>query len=192
MLINEKIYFIHIPRTGGRHLYNLILLSGHKCEHFSFKKKYKYKEIPHLTYPEYEEFLGYIPEKKFSIVRQPVDRFFSIIQNIPNVSQKNVDFVFKNKNSFFGFMNEWKLKKDERSNWFSTQSDFLSKDVKLWRFEKGFEDDFKKWLKNNFDLKITVGHKTILNENTKKINLNKKQIEWVKDYYYKDYKLLDY
>jgi|TARA_E500000318_G_scaffold28722_1_gene28816 hypothetical protein len=192
MLINERIYFIHIPRTGGRHLYNLILANNHKGNHFLFSKEYKNKEIPHLTYPEYEEFLGYIPEKKFSIVREPVDRFFSIIQNTHWILEKEIESIFKNKNSFFSFMNKMRLNKNEKSNWFNTQSDFLSKDVKLWRFEKGFKQDFKKWLENNFDLKIPVGYNTILNENTKKINLNKKQIEWVKDYYYKDYKLLDY
>jgi len=192
MLINERIYFIHIPKTGGRHLYNLISINGHKCNHFSFDEFYKNKEIPHLTYPEYEEFLGFIPEKKFSIVREPIDRFFSIMESLLYFSEKDKESVFKNKNSFFSFMNKMRLSSEDISNWFHTQSDFLSKDVKIWKFEEGFKTNFKKWLEDNFDLKISIEYHTVLNDIKKKLILDKKQIEWVKDYYYKDYKILDY
>ena len=82
--------------------------------------------------------------------------------------------------------------RDWETNWFKMQSDFLSKDVKLWRYEDKFEIDFKKWLENNFDIKLVVDLKFGLNEKSNEIILNKNQISWVKDYYYKDFKLLDY
>jgi len=192
MLINERTYFIHIPRTGGRYVSNVIRCNNYKAKHYLFREIYNNKQIPHLTYPEYEKFLGYIPEEKFSIIREPVDRFLSLIRKTPWVTNKNKNDIFNNKNSFFNFMNKMRLNINEETNWFKMQSDFLSKDVKLWRYEDKFEIDFKKWLENNFDIKLVVDLKFGLNEKSNEIILNKNQISWVKDYYYKDFKLLDY
>jgi|TARA_R100000149_G_C5863709_1_gene128956 hypothetical protein len=201
MLINERIYFIHIPRTGGRYLNNWIVLNKHKAEHWLFREHYKNKEIPHLPYPDYEQFLGFIPEEKFTIVREPVERFYSIIQYnhyTKAMTDKEFNSIFDSKNSFFNFMNKMRLGPNNHGHWYNMQCDFISKDVKIYRFENGLRDPLKKWLDENFGLKLPVGYRdaigtqTGLIEDGKKLILNKDQVNWVKDYYYKDYKLLDY
>ena len=54
MLINKNIYFVHVPRTGGRYITNLFKINKHEVSLDAFNTKWKNKEIGHLTYPDYE------------------------------------------------------------------------------------------------------------------------------------------
>ena len=109
MLIDKKLYFSHIPRTGGRHVRHLLINNCNSVEHYSYACFFKHKELPHLTHREYEEFLEYKIFKKFTIVRDPVDRFISSVQansHFKNITNEGFYSLFKNQDSVNCFINK--------------------------------------------------------------------------------------
>jgi len=80
------------------------------------------------------------------------------------------------------------------TNWFVPQINFIDYDTKIWRFEDNFNSEFIDWLLYNFDIKITnlADKLNFVNSNTNNVTLNNEQIGYIKNYYYKDYKILNY
>ena len=194
MLINKKIFYIHIPRTGGRFISHLFLKNDFNCEFHQFYNKYKDPlkktiEVPHLEYPYYEPLYNYKPISKFSVIRDPVDRFVSMLSCV-NPTEKEIYDIFKNQESLNIFINYEIIK--TQSNWFVPQCKFISYDTKLWRYEDGLTDLFFKWIYDNFN--ISFKNKNVLYDKVdydfnKKIKLSNKQKELIKNYYYQDYKI---
>jgi hypothetical protein len=191
MIINNKIYFIHIPRTAGRFLQDSLALNEHNITSFSFNTRFKGKEVPHLTYPEYCQFTHYRNFKKFCIVRDPVDRFLSMA-NTWMLDEEQLDKMFKDQSYFDQTLNNICL--NSFTNWFVPQHQFIDYKTKVWRFENGFKLEFSEWLLETFDIEIKkiASKSNYLNSDEREIDLNDKQIGFIKDYYYKDYKILEY
>jgi len=190
MIINRKIYFAHIPRTAGRFIKNTLIKNNHDTRSYFYNTYYKEKEVPHLTYPEYEQFLNYMPLKNFAVIREPVDRFISMIKHNWTFNEEKINKMFKSQEDFNQTINGEIL--ETPSNWFVPQINFINYDTKLWRFEDGFETKWIEWMINNFNIKI---NKFAAKEKDYAINntsLNKQKIQYIKNYYYKDYKLLNY
>jgi len=199
MIIDNRVYFIHIPRTGGRFLYKSLILNNYNVQLNDFNITFKGKEVPHLTYPEYCQFTHYRPFKKFCIVRDPVDRFLSMIKDTWMLDEEQIDKMFKNQSNFDQMVND--ICVNSNNNWFVPQNNFIDYKTKIWRFENKFNVEFTDWLSHNFDLKLNklaVYYKQDYNKSNfpnnklNKITLNNKQIRYIKDYYYKDYKILNY
>jgi hypothetical protein len=196
MLINKNIYFVHIPRTGGRYI-SKIISDNYLCEYYDFDKEalFKDKEVQHLTHSEYQEFLNYVPLKTFTVVRDPINRFVSSLAN--SKFEKEVDLILKDQESFDKFINYSIIDKKNIGNWFVPQIDFIDYKTKIWKFEDGFGDNFFKWLQNNFDLLIqnkTASAEFFINkiDYKFKVSLTNEQKNYIKNYYYKDYKILGY
>lgn len=196
MLINKNIYYVHIPRTGGRYI-SKIISDNYLCEYYNFDegRLFKDKEVPHLTYPEYEEFLNYMSLKKFTVVRDPINRFISSLAN--SKFENQIETILKNQESFDKFISYSITDKQNIGNWFLPQINFIDYKTKIWKFENGLDENFFKWLDNNFNLLIK--HKNIspnffINkiDYKFKVDLTNKQKEYIKNYYYQDYKILDY
>jgi len=192
MIIDDRVHFIHIPRTGGRFLRDSLLLNNYPLNHIDFKKYFKEKEVPHLTYPEYEQYTYYKYTEKFCIVRDPLDRFISMISDTWMLNEKKIDKMFKDQNYFNEIIDQICLQNE--SNWFVPQINFINYKTKIWKFEDKLDEKFINWLADNFNIKITIKANKLqwVNSNTNKITLNNKQIGYIKDYYYKDYKILNY
>ena len=192
MIIDDRVHFIHIPRTGGRFLRDSLLLNNYPITHIDFKKYFKEKEVPHLTYPEYEQYTYYKYTEKFCIVRDPLDRFISMISDTWMLNEKKIDKMFKDQNYFNEIIDQICLQNE--SNWFVPQINFINYKTKIWKFEDKLDEKFINWLADNFNIKITIKANKLqwVNSNTNKITLNNKQIGYIKDYYYKDYKILNY
>jgi len=195
MIINKQIQFVHIPRTGGRYVSHIINENNYYCLWQNFNFSYKNKDVPHLSYPENTFFYHFTPFKKFSIIRDPVDRFMSGLRVANKVNEEKINSIFKNQESFDEFINICRL--EDSSNFFLPQVNFLDYKTKLWRFENKFENNFYKWLLDNFNLKIiNKDYKsnvfTSKNIYDNKFSLNEKQKQYIKNYYYQDYKILDY
>ena len=191
MLINRNIYFVHIPRTGGRFIRDIMALNFN-CEHNDIDH-YRGKEVHHLTYPEHEQFLNYTLVKKFSVIRDPIDRFINSILNYNKINNEKFQKMMKSQETFDEMVNNIIL--NDRSNWFVPQTNFIDYKTLLWRFENKFNNHFVKWFLDNFKLEITkLKEKNDMHTITSdiKIDLNEKQKQFIKNYYYKDYKLLDY
>jgi hypothetical protein len=196
MLINKNIYFVHIPRTGGRYV-SKIISDNYPCEYYDFNKEvlFKDKEVQHLTHFEHEEFLNYKPLKTFTVVRDPINRFVSSLAN--SKFEKEVDLILKDQESFDKFINYSIIDKKNIGNWFIPQIDFIDYKTKIWKFEDGFGDNFFKWLQNNFNLLIqnkTASAEFFINkiDYKFKVDLTNEQKNYIKNYYYKDYKILSY
>ena len=180
MLINKNIYFVHIPRTGGRYVHRLLAENGHQVS-VDFTSRFKGKEVPHLTYPEYEIYLNFLNCTKFTIVRNPLNRFISAISNDVTMNDKTLEKILLNQESF-----------NDYSNWYSPQINFLNKDLKIYRFEDSLGPTFNKWLEDNLNLKIKKEFHNNYDYSENLVSLTEKQKELVKNYYYKDYKFLEY
>ena len=75
---NLNFFFVHIPRTGGRYVKELLLSNQFKSD-FNCPGKVFYKniEIMHLHESLLNDFNMYKKSKKFSVVRNPLSRFIS-------------------------------------------------------------------------------------------------------------------
>jgi len=192
MLINKNIYFVHIPRTGGRFIRETLKINNHDVQNTEFGVLYREKETPHLTYPEYHQYLNYLPIKKFCVVRDPVDRFISMVTCTWFFNEQKIEHMFQSQNYFNETLNNFCI--NHMSNFFVPQINFVDYETNIWRFEDSLGENFIKWLFENFNLKIDTLPKKLnyKNPNQNKINLNNRKIEYIKNYYYKDYKLFKY
>lgn len=192
MIIDDRVHFVHIPRTGGRFLRDSLALNNYTLSHIDFKIFFKEKEVPHLTYPEHEQYTYHRYSEKFCIVRDPLDRFISMISDTWMLDEKKIDKMFKDQTYFNEVLDQVSLQNE--SNWFVPQINFINHKTKIWRFEDKLNKKFIDWLADNFNIKITIKANKLqwANCNTNKITLNNKQIGYIKDYYYKDYKILNY
>jgi hypothetical protein len=109
----------------------------------------------------------------------------------------NQNKVLNNKNLLFNFIEDTMSNLSFSSNWFLPQHHFINHSCKIWKLEDGFNDKFYKWMKSNFKVEFKIKN---INKNQhrveydfyKKIKLNKKTKEFIKEFYKYDYKLLDY
>tara|TARA_Y100000114_G_C11653742_1_gene275539 strand:- start:87 stop:665 length:579 start_codon:yes stop_codon:yes gene_type:complete len=192
MIINNKVYFIHIPRTAGRFVHKSLELSNQKIKIFDFNFIFREKEAPHLTYPEYCLLTNYRSFKKFCIVRDPVDRFISMVRGTWKLDEEKISNMLSSQSCFDEAVSNLYL--NNRTNWFAPQINFIDYKTKIWRFEDNFNNKFIDWLSHNFDINITnlANKLDFINQASNNITLNNKQIGYIKNYYYKDYKLLNY
>jgi len=187
MLINKSIYFVHIPRTGGRYVKELIKFNNHICVLGDYVQ-WNNKEVSHLCFPDYEVFLNFLECQKFTVVRDPVDRFVSGINSDVRLNEKTINKMLKSQESLNQYLNN--IIYNDLSNRYLPQINFLNKDIKIYKYEEGFEENFFKWSLNNLQLKLEQSPEIILRRN--EIDISNKQKQYVENYYYKDYKLLKY
>ena len=98
MLINKSIYFVHIPRTGGRYIKELIKFNNHICILGDYVQ-WNNKEVSHLCFPDYEVFLNFLECQKFTVVRNPIDRFVSAINSDVRLNEQTIDKMLMNQES---------------------------------------------------------------------------------------------
>ena len=79
------------------------------------------------------------------------------------------------------------------------QVHFLDYKTKIWRYEDKLFSSFYKWLYKNFNIEIKdIQYKSkeymesIKTPIDNKVDLSNKQKSFIKNYYYQDYKLLNY
>ena len=203
MIINDNYYYIHIPRTGGRWVHSLFVNNNYKCNLFEHEKIYKDKlkkeiEIPHLEYPYYLKMTNNYFIQKFTIIRNPVDRFLSTVKALvlyqkADLNKDVFNIILSSKETLETFINNEIIK--GKGNWFVPQINFISHDTKIWKFEDGFSKKFFDWLEYNFNFKFD-------NKNIKftpkyydekiRIHIRPEQEDLIKEYYFKDCKILDY
>ena len=194
MIIDKRVCYIHIPRTGGKYVRDTLILNNYLVEIHRYNFFHRGKELPHLTYPEYDEYLNFMSLQKFTVVRDPVDRFLSMCRETHNLNENKIKKILDNQEYFDEAISHFRL--NNLGNWFIPQVNFLNYQTKIWKFEDGFGDEFKKWLKNNFNINVNIypNKKELGNNNTPNYieSLTDKQISFIKNYYYQDYKILEY
>jgi len=201
MLICKKnlkpLFYIHIPRTGGRYVKNLFEKNEFEVSLYEFDNFFEGKEIPHLHYPYYNKFTNNEKIPQFTIVRNPIDRFISILCASSKKDKYNLDIekIFYNEESFFNFVNYHIIYTSNRTNWFLPQIYFIGPNCKIWRFEKGLNENFFNWLKVNYEIDIffkEVIYQKDYYDLYEKIKLKNNFVNLIKKYYLFDFKILDY
>ena len=195
---NKKAFFIHIPRTGGRCVTNFICNNGYNVSFNNMLEEKFNVSIPHLHYPYCMFLVNFEEIPQFTIVRNPLDRFisaFSIMLKKYTLI-KNNKFLL-NRNLLFEVINAIILETSD--NFLRPQHHFIGPNCKFWKIEDGLGENFINWLEINFNLKLK-NKKILLNkeydkgkiDDFNKIILEKKTIDYIKEYYKFDYKILGY
>ncbi len=191
---NQKFYHVHIPRTAGRYVYELIKSNGFEQEvnddivssHYdrvSYEKYLNVNSIPHIT-----------------IIRNPIDRFFGSSFLLKKTYGKNINYILENTSDFFALLdNFWignslkgTISIDPVENmvrYFKPLSDYISPDTKIWRYEDGFGKKFSYWMSDilNIDFKINdVSYPRLGIDESDKIDRNFRIIDNVMEYYKDD------
>ncbi len=160
----KSIYQIHIPRTGGRYVRDLLKRNKFKVTGWDFTEKHKEAgiEIPHLHYDLFRRLQ--LPEDThyFSVIRNPIERFKACASHTSYFADYYRTNYYKNPNLWLSELTSYdvfKEKIEERNtflkiNAFYPQYKFLHPDTKLWKMENGFGSDFINWFNKNFDTEI--------------------------------------
>jgi len=199
MLINNQYYFIHIPRTGGRYIEQLFANNNYTVRfhdyEFIFREHLKRRKVeaPHFEYPYFFRLTDKKNLETFTVVRDPVTRFASLLRAIfkhynIEMNQEIIAEIFK---EFTFFVNRQIM--HWPNNWFIPQTNFVSFETKIWHYENGLEEDFLEWLKDNFGFtfKIFDFERSIAYyDDNDPLEFTKDQINIIKNYYYKDYKVI--
>lgn len=201
MLIFKKnikpVFFIHIPRTGGRYVSELFIKNKFIFNFWRYNEFFENKSIPHLSYPQYLKFSNNGNIDQFTIVRNPIDRFKSMVSASIIKDSLNIDInnILNNKNLLFKFIDKQISSINYHVNWFLPQHYFLNYKCKIWKYEKGFKKKFYKWMFDNFKISFDITNVDYLKpeyDSYQKIKISKKTKLFLKEYYKLDFKILNY
>ena len=170
----KRFLFIHIPRTAGRFLEENFVENGFEAEQIIWKSV-EGIEVAHFhneLYMKHFDDLGSIPH--FTIVRNPIDRFFSCSIFLKRMYGNDIQEAMEDPVMFHSMLENFPL--TQAVNWFRPQVDFLTDDTNIWKFEDGFGEDFSEWLSGLLGVKFLVNE--INPDNVKNINRQKLNLEY--------------
>ena len=175
----KRFLFIHIPRTAGRFLEENFVENGFEAEQIIWKSV-EGIEVAHFhneLYMKHFDDLGSIPH--FTIVRNPIDRFFSCSIFLKRMYGNDIQEAMEDPVMFHSMLENFPL--TQAVNWFRPQVDFLTDDTNIWKFEDGFGEDFSEWLSE------IVGAKIEIKELTKDYTRNNVGQKLILEYFEKDH-----
>jgi len=194
----NKFFFIHIPRTAGRFVVEN--LGAHGCEIVHpFKEEYLSLTSPYVRFHVTRKIEGVqmlhahksiynkwdkikdLPH--FTIVRNPVDRFFSA-SCLPDL-----DFDQSDIEDWDNFNKH--ISKEHETNFFRPQYQFISPKTKVWKYEKGFGKDFCNWISDIVSFLFTFKSSDYQKIETQtQFKKTKTLIDNINKFYRKDFQLL--
>lgn len=194
---NNKCYFIHIPRTGGRYVSSLFENTKNiECEHHKInEKRIQNIDVTHLHYPLYNFYLGVKDIPHITIVRNPCNKFHSCIKSMFYVHGLDYNNILSHWENFQEFVLTEINVSSFHNNWFLPQYNFFSPKTFFWKYEWGFGDNFKSWVyeKTNIELDIkNVKYDFFDGEIQGYFYLDNKIKDYVKRFYQNDYEILGY
>ena len=197
---NIKVFHVHIPRTGGRYIKEVLKQNGYQIYYDDYDQSIYGISIMHLHYPLYEMLDDVSNSAQFAIVRNPFDRFVSaahcMIKEWYFEIEDDIESALETKEGLEQFIEYHAITKRYNANWMRPQYEFICDKTLIYKYEDKLGKNFIKWFNNNFDSCVEhkeysyYGDPNELLEN--KIKTNKKIESLIKDYYAKDYELLNY
>lgn len=193
-MIVDKSAFVHIPRTGGRIICSN-LIENYPTTLYSWEDWVKFDGIPIEKNHQPASFYKNI-KNKFTVVRNPYQRFLSIINDMTIHGLKikenfEIDSILK-------FIDEDKGRAYFKC-WIMEQHKFIDNNTKIWFFENGVDSEkFYDWMRDVVGLPIKNRVKKIDQRFFHPIDsnhdfvLSDKMKELVKHMYYQDFKIFNY
>ena len=195
--INQKkqLYFVHIPRTAGRHVIKLFLTNQWNME--NYESQIRGVNQHHLHYPLYDYYLNLRNIPKFCVVRDPYNKFISSISQVLHNNKIDIDFILSSKENLFDYLTFEKEITSYETNWFLEQHKFLSPITKVWKYENGFGENFLQWISEKFNINLSIEceeytYDRISTDFYDKLKCKDEVKIWIKEYYSKDYQLFNY
>lgn len=187
----KRFLYVHIPRTAGRFLEENILSNGFRCEQKKIWKSVCNTEIAHFHKDLYSRYLDCHSIPHITVVRDPVDRFFSASIFLTRMYGDDIEQLLENENTFYSMIENFPL--PEAVNWFRPQVDFIGELTHIWWYENKLEDDFSDWMSDilevDFKIKDLEYPKLTTNED-RKVERRPRIVQNVKNLYRKDYEML--
>ena len=140
----KRFLFIHIPRTAGRFLEENFKYNGFQDE-YEIWNSIDGIEVAHFHRELYEKYLDVKGIPHITIVRNPIDRFFStsiFLKRVYGECQEEMEDTMM----FYSMLDNFPL--SQGINWFRSQLDFISEETNVWKLEDGFENNFSEWMSN--------------------------------------------
>ena len=184
-----RFLFIHIPRTGGRFIESNLESNEWRCEPLDYCGIPHYNhsfvddcEITHFHRELYEKYFGEEDIPHITIIRDPIDRFFSASIYLTQAYGTNIQKAAEDEEQLREMIKEFP--KPENLNWWRPQVDFLSEKTHIWRYENGLGRRFSKWLSGHLGLNIIMDafakYPTNRHERTGQLTRTPKLIENIK------------
>ena len=194
---NKRTLVIHIPRTAGRFV-DVVF----KANQFVAEQQYGIVES-HFHKELYEEYLDVKGIPHIAVVRNPIDRFFSSSMLLKRKYGDSIGTIMENPDDFNMIVdNYWINDKMEGAlsnrevpgavNFLRPQSDYITDETYVWKYEDGFGDAFGNWVSNVLEIPFQVrdvpyprlrgideGNKLVVSEKLK---------ENIRNYYCEDFK----
>ena len=181
----KRFLFIHIPRTAGRFLEENFKYNGLQVE-CEIWNSIDGIEVAHFHRELYEKYLDVKGIPHITIVRNPIDRFFSasiFLKRIYGECQEEMEDVMM----FYSMLDNFPL--SQGINWFRSQLDFISEETNVWKFEDGFGIDFNNWMSQILGVEFQVKdvpYKELTTNESNKLERSAKLIDNITSLYRKD------
>ena len=182
----KRFLFIHIPRTAGRFLEENFKYNGFQDE-YEIWNSIDGIEVAHFHRELYEKYLDVKRIPHITIVRNPIDRFFSasiFLKRIYGECQEEMEDVMM----FYSMLDNFPL--SQGINWFRSQLDFISEETNVWKFEDGFGIDFNNWMSQILGVEFQVKdvpYKELTTNESNKLERSAKLLHNVRNLYRKDF-----
>ena len=136
----KRFLYVHIPRTAGRFLEENILNNGFKCEQQKIWASECGIELAHFHKELYSKYFDCVSIPHITVVRDPVDRFFSASIFLKRMYGNDIEQLLENESTFFSMIENFPL--PQGVNWFRPQVDFIGDETHIWKYEDGLDKEF--------------------------------------------------
>jgi len=181
-----RFHFIHIPRTAGRFIEAVIKDNGFQLEHNTLGY-IEGVDIIHLHKELYEKYLDVKDMPHIAVIRNPIDKFFSASPFLKRMYGDDIQEQMEDPMMFSMMLQNFPL--TQAVNWFRPQSDFLTEDTHIWRFEDGFKEEFGEWMSEILGIPFTVRdvpYEKLSTDETNKLERSAKLIDNIRQFCRKD------
>jgi hypothetical protein len=181
-----RFHFIHIPRTAGRFIEAVIKDNGFQLEHNTLGY-IEGVDIIHLHKELYEKYLDVKDMPHIAVIRNPIDKFFSASPFLKRMYGDDIQEQMEDPMMFSMMLQNFPL--TQAVNWFRPQSDFLTEETHVWRFEDGFKEEFGEWMSQILGIPFTVSdvpYEKLSTDEDNKLERGAKLIDNIRQFCRKD------
>ena len=160
----KRFFFAHIPRTAGRFIEtNLLVKNDFTWDDdwvkFGIQKMYEVPdgigiELGHFHRELYEKHLEVEGIPHISVIRNPIDKFFSASTYLFTVYGKEIQQKLEDYDEFVSIIENFP--QVETLNWWRPQVEFITDKTHLWEFEDGLGADFGDWMSEKLQVPFKI------------------------------------